>query len=115
MRMLRHLAQAAKDARVKAGVHQVEVAAQLRVRESTIARFEKGEAWPSNADATIEAYAEVIETVSARDLWAEALKLWRASAALAETERATTEMLARSDPKRQRGRASKRRSAGSSD
>ncbi len=76
--MIEFLAQAAKAAREAAGRKQVHIAAELSSDQSTIYRFEQGR-WPRDPDQLIAAYAEDLD-LDPRDIWAEALKLWREEA-----------------------------------
>jgi transcriptional regulator with XRE-family HTH domain len=74
--MLRYLGQAAEEARVRADRLPAHIAARLRVSDSTVRRFERGLSWPTNPDATVDAYAAELD-IDARELWARALELWR--------------------------------------
>lgn len=73
--MLFWLSRACEAARKAASRRQVHVAASANVDQSTIARFEKGTAWPRQTDRVVAAYADDLE-VDAVDLWQEALRLW---------------------------------------
>lgn len=77
--LLRHLGEVAREAREKAGVKQVRVAANLEVNQETISRFERGRAWPRNPERFVAAYAQEVHA-NALELWEEALRRWRASA-----------------------------------
>lgn len=74
--MIYWLAQAAKGARVNAGRMQVHVAASINVHQSTVARFEDGEAWPKNPERMLAAYADDLD-LDVRDLWEAGVTLWR--------------------------------------
>jgi len=75
--MIYWLAQVAGEAREEADIKHVRIAAALNVDQSTISRFEKGEAWPRDADAVIQAYAEELE-IDPRVLWRKGLERWMA-------------------------------------
>lgn len=73
--LLPHLANAAKVARVAAGltyahvaVHVVKRNGREGVSDSTVARFEYGKVWPENPDAMLAAYATACGC-SSLDLW----------------------------------------------
>jgi hypothetical protein len=90
--MIYWLAYVCRTARVNAEpkLKHVEIAVAARqfaarreaVDQSTVSRFEKGMTWPRNADVIVAAYADELRhrghDVEAADLWAEALRLWRA-------------------------------------
>lgn len=78
--MLFWLARACTSARKAAGRRQVHVAASANVDQSTIGRFEKGNAWPRHTDRVVAAYADDLD-VHPIELWQEALRLWRADKA----------------------------------
>lgn len=76
--MLPHLGAAAREARVKAGRLQVHIAAELGAKtDATVRRFEQGLHWPRDPDAMVNAYARDLD-IDAREIWAAALKRWRA-------------------------------------
>jgi len=76
--MLFWLAQAAKSARKTAGRRQIHVAASgVGKDQSTVNRFEKAGAWPRNPDQMVQQYADDLD-IDPLDIWAEALRLWRA-------------------------------------
>src|SRR4051812_21257163 len=77
--MLPFLAAAARDARQERDRLQVHIAAELRVNEATINRFEKGKHWPRNPDRMIGAYAKDLG-INAREIWEDALERWRTGA-----------------------------------
>lgn len=78
--MLYWIAEAAKEARVEAGRHQVHIAAEIGngTNQSTIDRFEGHKSQPKNLDTTLRAYANDLE-IDVRQLWARGLELWIAS------------------------------------
>lgn len=73
--LLPHLAWTARRARCEAGCTLAQVAAELGAAETTPSRFEHGQAWPENPDATINAYSRVTG-VSVADLWLRAIEAW---------------------------------------
>ena len=73
--MLRYLGRAAEEARRRTDRLPADIAARLRVSDSTVRRFERGLSWPTNPDATVQAYAAELG-VDAKVLWARALELW---------------------------------------
>lgn len=75
--MLYWLTRVCREKRELAGRLQVHVAASLSRNQSTIDRFEEGIAWPRNPDATVRAYADDL-SVTAIELWQEALRRWSA-------------------------------------
>lgn len=70
------LARACEAARKAAGRRQVHVAASADVDQSTIARFERGAAWPKDTDQVVAAYADDLD-IQPIDLWSEALRMWQ--------------------------------------
>lgn len=73
--LLPHLANAAKEARIAAGLTYAHIAVHVQKRngregvsDSTVARFEYGKTWPENPDAMLAAYAAACD-VDPRDLW----------------------------------------------
>lgn len=76
--MLYWLARAAKELREEAGRKQVHIAATMSIDQSSIYRFEQGNAWPRQTDLVVAAYAEDLEIADARDIWRRALDLWDA-------------------------------------
>lgn len=76
--MLYWLAQAAKQARETAERKQVHVAAEADKDQSSVYRFEQGEAWPRDTDLMVTAYAQDLD-IDVIDLWEAALKMWRES------------------------------------
>lgn len=75
--MIYWLAQAAKQLRSDARRKQVEIAAAVGgIDQSTIYRFEQGQAWPRQADAVVAAYADELG-LDGRDIWELGLTLWR--------------------------------------
>lgn len=74
--MIYWLARAAAQARENQERLQVHVAASLNRNQSTIARFELGETWPKDPDATIAAYADDLG-IEPIELWTAALDMWK--------------------------------------
>lgn len=73
--LLPHLATAAKEARVAAGMTYAHVAVHVKKRngregvsDSTVARFEFGKTWPENPDAMLAAYGAACD-LDPRELW----------------------------------------------
>lgn len=85
--MLFWITQAATSARKAAERKQVHVAASADVDQSTIARFERGDAWPRRTDSIIDAYASDLD-IDSIQVWEEALKLWKAHREGAELDTA---------------------------
>jgi hypothetical protein len=56
-------------------VHQVEIAAVLKVNQATISRFEEGTAWPRRPEEVLMAYASELR-IDVRVLWLHGLVLW---------------------------------------
>jgi transcriptional regulator with XRE-family HTH domain len=65
-----------REAREGQGRLQVHVAARLGVNQATIARFERGQAWPRDPDQLVTAYADELDTESV-ELWADAVRRWQ--------------------------------------
>lgn len=76
--MIFWLARVAAEARSEADLKHVRIAAALDMDQSTISRFERGEAWPRDADTVIRAYAEELG-IDERELWRRALERWMAA------------------------------------
>ena len=72
---LRWIGRACRQAREERGVHQVEIAAAMRVNQATIARFEDGTAWPRRPEEVLMAYAGEIG-IDVRVLWLHGFVLW---------------------------------------
>jgi transcriptional regulator with XRE-family HTH domain len=72
---LRWIGRACRQAREEHGVHQVEIAAALKVNQATIARFEDGTAWPRRPEDVLTAYAEKVG-IDVRVLWLHGFVLW---------------------------------------
>src|SRR5262245_19739495 len=66
---------ACRQAREDRGIHQVQIAAAIRVNQATIARFEDGTAWPRRPEAVLMAYANELG-VDVRMLWLHGFVLW---------------------------------------
>jgi hypothetical protein len=78
--MLFWLAKVCRDARIAAGRRQVHIAVRVgakAVDSSTIARFERAEVWPRNADEMVAAYADDLD-LEPRVLWSRAIRCWLA-------------------------------------
>jgi transcriptional regulator with XRE-family HTH domain len=69
------IGRACRRAREERGVHQVEIAAVLKVNQATVARFEDGIAWPRRPEEVLMAYASELR-VDVRVLWLHGLVLW---------------------------------------
>jgi transcriptional regulator with XRE-family HTH domain len=69
------IGRAARQAREERGVHQVQIAAAVKVNQATIARFEDGTAWPRRPEELLMAYATELE-MDVRLLWLHGLVLW---------------------------------------
>lgn len=79
--MIYWLATACRTARLRVDVRQSRIANTLHdlggpSDQSSVARFERGEAWPRDADLYVDAYAAATEVSDPRDLWATALALY---------------------------------------
>jgi transcriptional regulator with XRE-family HTH domain len=72
---LRWIASACRQAREEHGVHQVQIAAAMRVNQATIARFEEGSAWPRRPEEVLLAYADQVG-IDVRVLWLHGFVLW---------------------------------------
>jgi hypothetical protein len=77
--LLPSLAQVARELRMAAGLTYAHVAVHVRKRdgrsgvsESTVARFEYGQAWPENPDAMVAGYAQALD-VEPASIWHAAL------------------------------------------
>lgn len=80
--MLHWLSLALREARQGSGVSATRIAADLGVSETTVNRFERGEAWPARGavrvDDYLAAYAHyLLSSGDARDYWAAAIDRWR--------------------------------------
>jgi transcriptional regulator with XRE-family HTH domain len=76
--LLPHLGRVCREARVNAGLRQIDVATAAGTSHASLSRFETGRYWPKNPDAWVDAYAA--ETgIEPLDLWAAAVEAWRAS------------------------------------
>ena len=69
------IGRACRRAREERGIHQVEIAAALKVNQATIARFEDGTAWPRRPEELLMAYANELG-IDVRVLWLHGLVLW---------------------------------------
>lgn len=76
--MLEHIGPAARDARERAGLKQIDIATAARVSHVAVSRFERAESWPRHPDALVEAYAAELG-VEPIELWQAALERWRSS------------------------------------
>lgn len=59
---------------------QVHIGAEADRDQSSIYRFEQGEAWPRDTDLIVAAYAQDLG-IDPTELWEAALKMWRQSGA----------------------------------
>ncbi|MGZ6587125.1 MAG: helix-turn-helix transcriptional regulator [Solirubrobacteraceae bacterium] len=75
--LLSCLSGVAREARMEAGLSQARVAADLDLNQETVARFERGQAWPRTG-RFVYSYAKVVGA-DPLDIWEEAIKRWRAS------------------------------------
>lgn len=80
--MLHWLSLTLREARQGSGVTGTRIAADLGVSETTVNRFERGEAWPARGavrvDDYLAAYAHyLLSSGDARDYWAAAIDRWR--------------------------------------
>ena len=66
---------ACRQAREEKGVHQVQIAAAIKVNQATIARFEDGTAWPRRPEDVLMAYASELD-MDVRLLWLHGFVLW---------------------------------------
>ena len=66
---------ACRQAREEKGVHQVQIAAAIRVNQATVARFEEGTAWPRRPEEVLMAYASELG-MDVRLLWLHGFVLW---------------------------------------
>jgi transcriptional regulator with XRE-family HTH domain len=69
------IGRACRRAREERGIHQVEIAAALKVNQATVSRFEDGTAWPRRPEELLMAYADLLE-IDVRVLWLHGLVLW---------------------------------------
>jgi transcriptional regulator with XRE-family HTH domain len=69
------IGRACRRAREERGVHQVEIAAALKVNQATVSRFEDGTAWPRRPEELLMAYAGLLG-IDVRVLWLHGLVLW---------------------------------------
>lgn len=76
--MIEWIAQAACEAREKAGVKPVHIAARADVGEATVKRFESATAWPRDPDQLLAAYADELG-IDVRQIWRRGLELWHAA------------------------------------
>lgn len=74
--MLCHLGSAARAARERTGLRQLDIATAAGMSEATVSRFEAGIRWPLDPDRLIDAYAT--ETgIDAHALWRTAVESWQ--------------------------------------
>jgi transcriptional regulator with XRE-family HTH domain len=69
------IGRACRQAREERGVHQVQIAAAMKVNQATIARFEEGTAWPRRPEDVLMAYAGELG-MDVRVLWLHGFVLW---------------------------------------
>lgn len=91
------LAAAAKELREAAGRKQVHIAASMNKDQSTVYRFELGEAVPRELNLFVAAYADDLD-IKAIQIWERALQLWRE----ANDEASVTELLRAREEKKLR-------------
>lgn len=75
--MLPHLSRAARELRESHDRLAVHVAAELRIAESTVSRFERGR-WPRDPDKMLAGYARDLG-IDELEIWERALDLMRQS------------------------------------
>lgn len=66
--MLQQLARVVREARLAAGLRQLDVATTAKVSHETISRLERAEGWPLEADRIISAYEQECG-LEAGELW----------------------------------------------
>jgi transcriptional regulator with XRE-family HTH domain len=69
------IGRACRQAREERGVHQVQIAAAIKVNQATIARFEEGTGWPRRPEELLMAYASMLG-MDVRVLWLHGFVLW---------------------------------------
>ena len=69
------IGRACRQAREERGVHQVQIAAAIKVNQATIARFEDGSAWPRRPEEVLMAYANELG-MDVRVMWLHGFVLW---------------------------------------
>ena len=69
------IGRACRQAREEREVHQVEIAAAIKVNQATVSRFEDGTAWPRRPEEVLMAYAGELG-IDVRLLWLHGLVLW---------------------------------------
>lgn len=75
-RMLDYLGPALRDARIRSGLRQLDIATTAGVSDDSVSRLELARAWPMEIDRIVAAYA--VETgLEPLDLWATAIECWR--------------------------------------
>jgi transcriptional regulator with XRE-family HTH domain len=79
------IARACRQAREERRVHQVQIAAAVKVNQATIARFEDGTAWPRHPEEVLMAYASELD-MDVRLLWLHAFVLWLEHEPVLDTE-----------------------------
>lgn len=70
--MSARLGHACKDARLRAGLRQLDVAEMAGVRHTTISHFEQGAWWVRETDRIVHAYAKLLG-VAPEELWRDAI------------------------------------------
>lgn len=76
--MLPCLGEAAREARERAGMRPVTVAAAVGRDTNAIRSFERGQTWPRSFDQFLARYAEAVG-VKPDDIWKRAIDLYLAS------------------------------------
>ena len=82
---LQWIGRACRRAREDRGVHQVEIAAALKVNQATIVRFEDGTAWPRRPEQVLMSYASLLG-IDVRVLWLHGMVLWIESEPVVDEE-----------------------------
>jgi transcriptional regulator with XRE-family HTH domain len=69
------IGRACRQSREERGVHQVQIAAAVKLNQATIARFEDGTGWPRRPEELLLAYASELG-MDVRVLWLHGFVLW---------------------------------------
>lgn len=73
--LLDHLGRACRQARIDAGLRQIDIATEAGTTHATISRFEAGKRWPLDPERLVDAYAREC-AARPRDLWHQAVDNW---------------------------------------
>jgi hypothetical protein len=73
--LLDHLGRACRQARLDAGLRQIDIATEAGTSHASISRFESGKRWPLDPERHVEAYAHECG-LRPQDLWRDALEKW---------------------------------------